>query len=138
MTASTSENRNPTITNRLENGKVPDIVRMEKARTEKKTTTFEEMAEGSFGLPYHGIEATTFENTTQTITNRLKNEKMKNIGTIKDHKVLEDVLLRDIRRQPKGSSAEMEDKDTISCDKAKSGEYALDRPPKKPRKGGSG
>ena len=72
--------------------------------------------------------------TTQTITNRLKNEKMTNIGTIKDHKVLEDVLLRDIRRQLKGSSAEMEDKDTISYDKTKSGEYALDRPPKKPRR----
>ena len=59
---------------------------------------------------------------------------MTNIGTIKDHKVLEDVLLRDIRRQLKGSSAEMEDKDTINYDKTKSGEYALDRPPKKPRR----
>ena len=61
MTASTSENRNPTITNRLEHGKVPNIVRMEKTRTEEPTT-LEEMAEDLFRLPYHDIEATTFEN----------------------------------------------------------------------------
>ena len=45
----------------MENGKVPNIVRMEKARTEEPTT-LGEMVEDPFGLPYHDIEATTFEN----------------------------------------------------------------------------
>ena len=71
VTASTSEYRNQTITNKLENWKVPNIVRMEKARTEE-ITTLKEMAEDLFGLPYHKIEVTTFENINQTSTNRLK------------------------------------------------------------------
>ena len=56
--------------------------------------------------------ATTFGNTTQTITNCLKNEKVTSIGlTIKEQEVFEEVLLRDIRHQIKGRSTEMEDKD---------------------------
>jgi len=56
--------------------------------------------------------ATTFGNTTQTITNRLENEKVTSIVlTIKEQEVFEEVLLGDIRHQIKGRSTEMADKD---------------------------
>ena len=105
---------------------------MEKARTEEPTT-LKEMAEDSSGLPYHDMRPQPLRILSkQSLCNCLKNEKMTNIGTIKENEVFEDVLFRNIRRQLKGSLTEMTDKDTIIYDKTKSGEYALDRPPKKP------
>ena len=53
VTASTSEKSSQTITDMLENGKVPNIVQMEKE--DNHPMTFKEMAEDAIGRPYHDI-----------------------------------------------------------------------------------
>ena len=58
VTASSFKNGSQSITDMLENGKVPNIVQMKKGDNHGKTEgpiTFKEMAEGAIGLPYHEI-----------------------------------------------------------------------------------
>ena len=53
VTTSTSEKSNQPITDMLENGNVPNVVRMEKE--DNHPMTFKEMAEDAIGRPYHDI-----------------------------------------------------------------------------------
>ena len=56
VTALTCENRNGTITNRLEHWKVPNIVRMEKTRTETITIRLKDEKAAHIGAMKKGLE----------------------------------------------------------------------------------
>ena len=59
--------------------------------------------------------AITFENTTQTIANLLKNEKVPNIwSATKEHKVIEEVLLGDSKHQVTTSAGKEDSTDSTA------------------------